>query len=154
MPGIASIDYVNSLVPTNSTGTGFSTEGGLYITLINNTGATSVKGSVVRASTSIDNACSLTPAGSDEPIGVILESGVANGSPVKVVVSGKAYCLIQNGLAATRGYWVGISNSVGGRVDFAVDPPSTVVHWEEVGHCLETVTSGTDKLALCVLHFN
>ena len=148
MSSAISLEYLETILPVTSSGTGISAEGGLYITLINDTGSASVKGSVVRASTSIDNGFILAPAGSDEPLGVVLESGIANGSPTKVVVSGKAYCLIQDGLSATRGYWVGISNTVAGRVDFLVDPPSTV------GHCVESVTSGTNKLALCVLHFN
>ena len=92
-------------------------------------------------------------ANTQDPIGVILESGISNGSPVKVVVYGKAEVLLKNGLASNRGYWCGVSD-VAGRMYQSSSVPSTTDHNREIGHSLESKTSGTNVLSLVQLHFN
>lgn len=151
MSSSVSLEYLNSVISNN--GNGISADGGYYITLINKTGANSVKGTIVIASTTTDNAVGIAPIGSDSPIGIILENGVADGLPVKVVVSGKAYVLLADGLPSTRGYWCEVSSTQAGRMSQLVNPsPST--HWAELGHSLESKTAGTNVLSLVVLHFN
>ena len=151
MGATVSYEYLNTVLP--SVGSGVTPDGGFYITLTNKTGAVSKKGTIVVASTTQDNAVAIAPANSDSPIGIILENGIVDGQPVKVVVSGKAYVLLKDGLASTHGYWCGVSSTQAGRMSQLVNPnPAT--HWAELGHSLESKTAGTDVLSLVVLHFN
>ncbi|MCK9575308.1 MAG: hypothetical protein WCX32_01725 [Clostridia bacterium] len=131
---------------------GMTTEGGFFETFTNNTG-TSVKGTIVVASTTVDNGVDIAPANSQMPIGVIYETGIINGSPVKVVVYGKADVLLKDGETATSGYWCGVSNTAG-RMYQAATVPSTTEHNRETGHSLKTTSSGTNVLSLIQVHFN
>ena len=151
MSSSVSLEYLNSVIANN--GNGISTDGGYYITLINKTGANSVKGTIVIASTTTGNAIDIAPKNSDSPIGVILEDGVPDGSLVKVVISGKAYALLENGESSTRGYWCEVSSTQAGRMSQLANP-NTLRHWSELGHSLESKAAGTDVLSLVVLHFN
>ena len=150
MSGVVSYELLSSKVPSDS---GWTADGGLYITLINNTGTASVKGTVVSASTTIDNGVDIAPADSDMPIGAIAENGIANGSPVKVTVSGKAYVLIKDGLVSTRGYWCGMSDTAGRMYEAAVVPAATN-HFREIGHSLQSAAAGASVLILIDMHFN
>lgn len=151
MSGLVSYELYNSRFPSGTNG--FTSEGGFYEKFINKTGASSVKGTIVVASTSTDNAVGKAPAGSTMPIGVIYETGIADGSSVKVVVYGKAEVLLADGQSATHGYWCGVSASVAGRMYQDVAPP-TDNHSREIGHSLQTHASGTDVLSLVQIHFN
>jgi len=150
MSGVVSYDLLNTRIGSGTNG--FTTEGGLYETFVNNTG-TSVKGTIVIASTTVANGVDIAPISTAMPIGVIYENGVANGSPVKVVVYGKAQILLQNGLASSLGYWCGVSNSVAGRMFQDVTPP-VAFHNQEIGHSLQAVSSGTNVLSTVQVHFN
>lgn len=132
---------------------GITPEGGLYITLVNKTGAASEKGTIVVASTSSDNSVDIAPAESHLPIGVIYEDGIADGSNVKVVVCGIAQVRLASGQTATRGYWCGVS-TVAGKMSQSEDSPTAIgQNCAHIGHSLQTVqTAGS--LALVVLHFN
>lgn len=151
MSSSVSLEYINSILGTGTNG--LSTDGGYYITLKNNTGAPSVKGTVVAASTEQDKAVQLAGIGAVNPIGVILDSGVAVGQPVRVVVSGMAQVLLASGQAATRGYWCEVSDVQAGRM-MQLEAPNPLTHWNEIGHCIESKTAGNTVLALVVLHFN
>ena len=151
MSSSVSLEYLNAIIGGGATG--FTPEGGLYVTYINNTGAASVKGTVVVASSAVNKAVSIAPANSDMPMGVIYENGVANGGNVKVIVSGNAETLLKNGQAASRGFWCGCSD-VSGRMYQQASVPSTTDHNRELGHSLETKASGTNVLALVNLHWN
>lgn len=138
----------------------FTEDGGLAVLLTNKTGAASVRGAVVHPSATTDDAVELESADGLDPIGVFLDSGVPDGDPAWVVVSGTAYVLLQDSTASTRGYWVRTSTTTAGRADATnAGPPGGTVqaletHAKEIGHCLETKTGGTDVLAKCLLHFN
>ena len=151
MSSTVSLEYLNNVLP--SVGSGVTPDGGFYITLTNKTGSISKKGTIVIASTTTDKAVNIAPSNSDNPIGVILENGVADGGEVKVVVSGKAYVLLQDGLSSTRGYWCEVSSTQAGRMSQLANP-NLITHWAELGHSLESKTSGTNVLSLVVLHFN
>ena len=129
-------------------------EGGIAIQLTNKTGAASVKGSVVRADTSTDNAFILLDAGGQEPIGVVYESGIADGSECWVIIAGRVQILLQDSTASTRGNWVEASATTAGRADATNAAPVPATHWKEIGHCMETKTGGTNVLAYCIIHFN
>jgi hypothetical protein len=133
---------------------GFTPDGGVYETYTNRTGASSVKGTLVVSSTNFDSAVEAAPAGSDMPIGVIYESGVANSLPVKVVVGGRAQVLLVDAAASTRGYWCGVSTATAGRMAQSATVPATTDHFREIGHSMETKTGGTNVLAWVNLHFN
>ncbi len=134
-------------------------EGGIAIRLTNKTGAASVRGTIVVASTGTDNAFSAAGVDSDMPIGIVYDVGVVDGSECWVVVYGIAQVLLKDATAATRGYWVKVSDTAG-RADATTSvPPGGTVgaleeHMQEVGHCIESKTSGTNVLSQCVIHFN
>jgi len=135
-------------------------EGGIAVRLTNKTGANSVKGTVVVADNAVDNSFDFSIADEVQPIGVLYEDGIADGEEVFVVVVGIADVLLEDGTASTRGNWVRTSENDAGRADAtnAAPPgggiPELDIHMAEIGHCLESQSSGTDVLAKCVLHFN
>ncbi|MDD2365163.1 MAG: hypothetical protein PHN84_03270 [Desulfuromonadaceae bacterium] len=134
--------------------------GGVAVQLINKTGAPSVKGSLVCPSPSTDAAVRLTETDDIDPCGVILNSGVSDGSDVWVVVSGVAEVLLEDSTAATRGYWARTSITQAGRANITAAVPAggtiTAIeaHMKEVGHSLESVTAGTNKLCRIFFHTN
>ena len=151
MSGVVSYDLYTARF--GSSGIGFTSEGGVYETFVNNTG-TSVKGTVVVASTTVYNGVDIAPAKSPFPIGVIYESGIANGSSVKVVVYGKAQVLLQDTVASYNGYWCGVSKTVAGRMEQSSSDPAVAEHVREIGHSLQGIAGGTDVLSLVQIHFN
>ena len=138
----------------------FTAEGGLAVQLTNRTGANSVLGSLVTVSDTYDNAVKLCTADIPTCVGVVYENSVADGSEVWVVVSGRCQVLLEDGTASTRGYWVKVSDNDNGRADASnASPPGGTIaaledHNSEIGHCLESKSSGTDVLAYCIVHFN
>lgn len=132
--------------------------GGIAVKVINNTGAVSFKGGVVKASPNVNGAVILCPIGNPDPFGVMLDNGVPNGLPMWVVVSGKARVFYVN--AATRGYFGRMTASgdtgeaAGKAISEAVptEPFATNKHFQEIGHILETTVGA--GLALTALHFN
>jgi hypothetical protein len=130
-------------------------EGGLATLLENRTGVASVKGSIVMASSTNDNAFALEGADAIDPIGVVYEAGIANGSLCYVVVSGRVQVLLEDGTASTRANWARASAAVAGRATMTgASPPDQPTHFKEIGHCLETVGAGANVLAYVALHFN
>lgn len=137
----------------------FTPEGGLAVKLVNNTGTASVKGTVVSTSTNIDDAFILQ-SNEYDAFGVVYENGVPNGQECWVVVSGIAQVLLEDGTAATRGYWA-IAAATDGRANATQPVPipnntlgEHTIHFKEIGHCLQSVTAGTNKLCRMALHFN
>lgn len=132
--------------------------GGYAIKLINKTGANSVKGTLVSADTTADDACKLTPLDGLDTIGVMWSDGVADGSSVWVVVSGIAQ--VKFGAAATRGQFArqSITTDTGAAAGIATaeaaptTPFATDNHFREVGHVIQSI--GAAGLARCVVHFN
>jgi hypothetical protein len=127
-------------------------EGGFAIYFINKTGAASVKGTIVAASTTTDDAVQIEVVNGINPVGVIYKSGVADGDKVLVVISGKAEILLKDSTAAANGDWLGVSD-VAGRAFSQGSPPATLVHDREIGHSIESIAGGTDVLVKGVLHF-
>lgn len=135
----------------------FTPEGGIAVRYLNKTGAPSVKGTLVTASTVTDLGVVLQ-SGEYDTFGVVYESGIPDGAMMLVVVSGHADVLLEDGTAATRGN-LAIASDVDGRADCTLSTPGVGLpavdtHFKEIGHCLQTVTAGTNKLARCTLHFN
>lgn len=130
----------------------FTPEGGLAIRLINKTGSTTVRGEVVKAGSAF-NGFIQAPANEDMPIGVVYDDGVAADAPCRIVVAGRAQVLMKDSTATTVGYVLYVS-ATAGRADVSATVPSATTHWRELGHCLESAASGTNKLCWAVLHFN
>ncbi len=126
--------------------------GGFAIKLTNLTGANSVKGEVVRTrGTAADDAVTLALTGELDAIGIFLESGVAHQAEAWVVVSGIADVLADN-TGFVRGdrlvTGTGAGNIARGTANNA---PSVAVHFQEIGHAIETAAANT--LGRTVLHF-
>lgn len=135
----------------------FTPEGGFAIRLLNDTGANSIKGTLVEASTAQDNAFSLSSLSDYDCMGVVYENGIAPGQWCWIVVSGRAQVKLENNVGATHGNWVRTSATAVGRADAtaATPPAADPTHFAEVGHCLETVAgSATGVLAWVMIHFN
>jgi hypothetical protein len=136
-------------------------ERGFQMKLTNKTGSNSVKGTVVEQSSTTDSAFSAIVADEPDPIGVVYEAGVADGSECWIWLP-QSLCqvLLEDGSAATREYWVKVSDTDAGRADAsnAAPPGGTIAaiedHFTELGHAAESQSSGTDVLCLIHLHFN
>lgn len=139
---------------------GFNERGGRMVRMINKTGATSVKGTVVETdSVGTDFAFKLSEATDSDMMAVIFEDGIPDGQPCFIVTHGPVQALLKDATASTRGNWVHHSD-VAGRVDATLAIPplggqvQTDAHFTELGHCMESVTAGVDKLAWIFIHFN
>lgn len=132
-------------------------ERGLLVKMINRTGGTSVKGTLVSASTSADREV-IHQANEYDTVGVVQEAGVAEGSEMWVwMVGSVCQVLYKDGVAATHGNILIAADTDGRAIDLA-NPggglPGTDTHFKECGHVLQSVGAGTNVLALVVLHFN
>jgi hypothetical protein len=154
--GLASTDVVRPAFPGAKIG--YTIEGGAAILLTNKTGSNSVKGSLVEASENNNNAFELEAADGIDPIGVVYSNGVPDGGLCWVVIGGIAEGLLEDQTAATQGNWVGLSATAAGRVDMTAGSPANQTrHFQECGHCLETVSAGGPGelvLAKFLMHFN
>lgn len=135
-------------------------ERGFQVRMINQTGATSVKGNTVCPSPTVDNAVQLVQTAESglDAIGVIYEAGIAVGSEMWVWMNGSiCEMLFVDGSAPTREYVAIGSDTVNGRCVAIAVPTSTPgasEHWREQGHIMQTKTAGTNVLALVATHYN
>ena len=133
--------------------------GGICIRLLNKTGVASVLGTVVQADTINDNAFKICEADGVQPIAIVYQAGVADGSLCWIVVYGVAQVLLKDATLSTKGNWVYVSD-VAGRADASllVPPgggiPELDIHMGEIGHCIESKGANTDVLAKIIVHFN
>ena len=124
--------------------------GGYAIKLTNKTGGNSVAGQLVQTDTTTNDAVNLSGVNSDDTIGIILDSGVSDGSKMWIVVSGITDVLI-DAVGSARGDRI-ITAPVGGFATPWNVGGAVATHFQEIGHCIESrVGAG---LARCVLHFN
>jgi hypothetical protein len=133
--------------------TSINDNGGIMIKLTNRTGSNTVKGTIVSANLSNEEAFYTTPANGDMPIGIVYETGVANGSEAWIVISGIAEVLFKDTVAPTRGYVAYVSDT-DGRAENSSSVPAATTHFREIGHPIQTKTAGTSVLAKVVIHFN
>lgn len=136
----------------------YTPEGGVAVRMVNKSGAASVKGTLAHASDNFDNAFDLVNIGEPDICGIVYDSGVADGSPCWLVVSGIADVFFVG--SATRGHFARNcaatdSPKTAGRAiaEAAPTPPfATDKHFLEIGHVIESrVGAG---LAKTVIHFN
>jgi hypothetical protein len=132
-------------------------EGGLVVPMINATGLPSVKGMIVEPSSAIDFAVAEAPIEAFDAVGVVYNAGVADGDTCLIVVAGFADVLLEDTTPATRGNWVRTSSVAPGRANATGPvpvPPTADTHFQEVGHCHQTIAGGVGVLARCAIHFN
>jgi len=134
-------------------------EGGYGVMLTNSTGSPSVKGSVVCASSSVDEGFSLIVKDVPDPFGVVYEDGIADGTQCLVIISGIAQVYFVGN--ATRGHIArgfltadGASYVPGQALSESVptSPFAADKHFFEIGHVIQSRTGA--GLAKCILHFN
>ena len=162
---IAEVIAGQNIAPGNVESTGevsanakskMTSEGGFAVRLTNKTGVASVKGQLVAADTTTNDAVALTGVSDTECFGVFYESGIADGSEVWVIIAGIADVLFEDNHGPTRGDWVSTGSEAGYAFSQA-SPAAAPTHFEEIGHCIETVAAGgagTHVAARCILHFN
>ncbi len=131
----------------------------LRVKLINKSGNPSVRGELVTASTTTDNAVMLTDVDEAQLIGVFDENGVVDGDFAWIVIYGIAYVMLKDATLGTHGNWVKTSDVIGRADATLLEPPSGGIipldeHMQEVGHCLESVGAGTDVLCKIMMHLN
>jgi hypothetical protein len=130
--------------------------GGYAVKLTNQQGHVISGGNLVKADAANDDSVVLTAAGDVECLGVVLDSTVADGAEGWIVVAGIADVAHDENVAAVRGNWVS-TGVLAGYAATAASPAAAPTHFEEIGHCIESVSAGgaeTHILARCVLHFN
>jgi hypothetical protein len=138
--------------------TGFTTDGGLAILMINKTGGASVKGYMVQGSPTTDNGFSLCVVNVPNPIGIVYDAGVADGGECWVVISGMADVYYNGNVTRNtfaRGFITGDAGYVSGQaLSEAVPtaPFATDKHFYEIGHPVASRTGA--GLCLTALHFN
>ena len=132
-------------------------EAGLQIKLTNKTGGASIKGYLVKPSGSTARAFDLVDLGGPDIMGIVYESGIADGQECWVWLQGVVQIYFIGNTTMEHFARMGISGD-GGAAGQAVSeakpssPFATDKHFQEVGHVVESrVGAG---LALTVLHFN
>jgi hypothetical protein len=136
----------------------FTPYGGVAVQMLNRTGSTTVKGTLVTTHATYDNAVTICSVDVPNCIGVFLETGGADDTMAWVVISGMAEVYFSG--SATRGHMarVGVSQDIGEVNGQAISeavptsPFATDKHFAEIGHVAQSRTGA--GLARVVLHFN
>jgi hypothetical protein len=146
------------LLPTSRT-VKFTEDGGLAILMRNWTGAASVKGLVVRLSSTGNRKVVPVIVDAPDPIGVFLDDDVENGGEAWVVVAGVAYVYFvgnttAGNLARTFITADGAAYVTGQALAEAIptSPFASDKHFCEMGHVVDSRTGA--GLARVILHFN
>lgn len=132
-------------------------EGGTVTWVINKTGAPSIKGYIVEPEGSTDFAVKYPEPGDVDPIGVVYDSDIPDGSLMRIVVAGIADVFYRGNV--TRATFARVATTVeagnGGQAvneALPIPPFATDKHFQEIGHPIESrIGAG---LAKTVLHFN
>ena len=128
--------------------------------MLNDTGAASVRGTLVEASANVDFAVEVLSADGNDCIGSVLKDDIADGEMIPIGYGGCVPVLLEDGTAATRHYWARSSLTVPGRaiINTASAPGGGVAaidrHFKEIGHGANSVGASTDVIAYIHMHFN
>ena len=114
-------------------------EGGFAVKLTNKTGGASVKGNLLKISTTTGNAVALCGTSARDIAGFMYSNGVSDGSDVWVVTSGIAPVLMESDQAATRGEHCVISRDEAGRA-YSMSNPSDSDYF--CGRFLDNIAAG------------
>lgn len=127
---------------------GITPIGGYAIKLTNNTGVNSVEGQLVEADNTDENSYKTADANALNVIGVVYNAGIADGSEVWIVFAGIAEVLLDGGGCVHHDRL--ISSATAGSADVN-NAPAVAVHFQEIGHAIETVVGA--GLAKAMIHF-
>ncbi|GAG37369.1 unnamed protein product, partial [marine sediment metagenome] len=94
-----------------------------------------------------ENSYKVADADATDVIGIVYNAGVADGSDVWIVVSGIAEVLIDAGGCVHHDRL--ISSATAGSADVS-NTPAVAVHFQEIGHAIETVVGA--GLAKAIIH--
>jgi len=126
---------------------GITAIGGIAFKLTNNTGANSVEGQLVEVDDTDENSYKVADADAVDVIGVVYNTGVADGLDVWIVQGGIAEVLLDAGGCVHHDRL--ISSNTAGSADVN-NAPAVAVHFQEIGHAIETVVGA--GLAKAVIH--
>lgn len=134
----------------------FSNYGSPLTTVINKTGSASVKGTLVAVHNSIDRAVRI-PVAPYDIVGVVYTNGIADGGEIKIITGGLAEILLVDGTASGSAHWMRASSDAYGRGVCTTDPTGLGAltaddHFKEIGHSIQAVSAGTNKLCLTIFH--
>lgn len=147
--GNVGIDEASPSLPLDvKAKSGMSAIGGFCVKLTNETGNVSVAGDVVIASTATVDAVEWAGGNEFQPIGVFLESGVADGSEAWIVVAGIADVHMDAAGCALGDRILCSGTARRGEAD---NGPSAADHYKEIGHAIEIAAANAN--ARCVIHF-
>lgn len=126
-------------------------EGGLAVKLTNKTGAASIKGTIVGVDSAAGNAFDLTAIDANYNLGVVYESGVADGAECWVVVIGIAEVLMKNDATLGQQCRIPLNTDTGEVAGYAMaDAQAATASVYKIGDILETKTA--DTLCKVLLH--
>ena len=132
-------------------------EGGLAVKVINDTGAASIKGTVVHASPAVDRGVSLNPLDNPDPCGIVYDEGIPNGEFTWIVQGGMAEVLYSTPVVRSTFSRASSTLDAAPVVGEAINEPlpappfATNKHFLEIGHPAEA--RATPGLALTYIHF-
>ncbi len=121
--------------------------GGYAVKLTNKTGANSIKGEIVIASTGTALAVALAGANETSSTGVFLEDGVSDGSEAWVVTGGLAEVKMDAGGCALGDRIIAGATAGRGTVS---NTPAIAVHFQEIAHAHQIAAA--NGLAICAVH--
>lgn len=153
--GYFTLDFLSGTEqPLNHDNFRVTPEGGFAVRMVNATGSTSVKGTLVSPSTTVDGEVIASPASNQDTVGIVYEDGIPNTRYMWVVIGGIADVLIENANAVVNGDWLGTSTVTAGRAIPVTGEPVEPQQSAEIGHAIQAQASGTNVLARAILHFN
>ena len=145
------------MIGNNNSSVSFSEIGGVLVSVINKTGGNSIKGYIVKPSSTVDNAVEYTNGGDADPIGIVYDAGIPDGQLMRIVVAGIAEVYYSG--AVTRATFSRVSTVAEGLPDgqavneaLPTPPFATDKHFQEIGHPIESTTGA--GLAKTIIHFN
>jgi hypothetical protein len=131
-------------------------ESGTLTRRINGTGVSSVLGSVLSCSTTVDNQMILQ-SNEFDAVCFCAESGIPDGQLMWCWNIGSiCKVLFKNGESSTRGYLALCADDDGRAYNIEVPTtnPLEGMHFKEIGHVRESVSSGVNVLVLIETHLN
>lgn len=145
-PG-AKLDVVGAIASAKNK---LSNEGGYLLMMVNNTGVTIASGTVVMSTgTTVDFGFKVNTVGNPQSFGAVYGpittdamGACADGASCWVCVSGFCAVNIDSVGCATRGLWMGASNTNAGTAECVVEPNPASQHDREIGHNVKAAVAG------------
>lgn len=132
----------------------FTPEGGVAVFMLNMTGATLLKGRVVKADPTGTQRVQLVAVNDDMPFGVVYND-IPTGQSGLIVFTGIVDVWEDGttGINVPPGYIIHVSATTPGTVVSSAVLPAVVQHNREVGHTIGSKGAAAG-LVRCIIHFN